>query len=331
MLRARRRPNMGRRDSITCMKNGQRAVTYAAKAVGGGQASDASHLPSLIYSSGGTRSEPYRSPWITVTYASDQRYNAMPMALDTIAELLTLALAVAAILVDPKRDQSAPASWPNLTPLGRITLIAILCLSGLKLAKLAGDAKSARRKDQERQHEVTRLRETNDYLIKAVSVGSGYNAIISGVATFYTPPSEDQTEKALKNLFLKYADIELSAVNKFGVFEGRIDHGTHPEPRLYLRLTAIGSDGYDFSEMKHYVPSPDWPRSVAFKIRCGNLKLLNAQKIQYVVVNDDGGVRAHATKVSFWSDFKSLYRVSSVYLDRITIEEIGDIPLRQHL
>jgi hypothetical protein len=253
------------------------------------------------------------------------------MALDTIAELLTLGLAIAAILVDPKRDQSARTSWSNLTSLGRMTLIAILCLSVLKLAKMAGDQSSALQKDQERQQEVARLRETNDYLIKAVSVGSGYNAVITGVATFYTPPSEHQTEKALENLFLKYAEIKLSAVNDFGVFEGRIDHGTHPEPRLYLRLTAIDSDGYDFHEIRRYVPRPLWPRSVAFKIRCGNLKLLNAQNIQYVVVNNGGGVRAQATKVSFWSDFKSLYGVSSVYLDRVTIEEIGDIPLHQRL
>jgi hypothetical protein len=69
-----------------------------------------------------------------------------------------------------------------------------------------------------------------------MSVAGGYSALLSGVVVFDQVPSRQRVEEALRNLFLKYAEVDIGAWNRLGEYSGRVDYGAHPEVRRYLNL-----------------------------------------------------------------------------------------------
>jgi len=67
-------------------------------------------------------------------------------------------------------------------------------------------------------------------------------------------------------------------------------------------------------------------RSLYFDIRCSNLKILSADKIQYARFENDPPVESKVTTFpEMWQDFQNLYHVSQVFVDSIVIEELGGV------
>ncbi len=259
------------------------------------------------------------------------------MSVDLILEGAALFLALAAILMQPKRDPNAPASFRNLSTAGQLLLTVIVVVGALKIGKAIRDADLQQREREAHAREVkqlddnlTDLRETNRHLIKVMSVADGYNALVSGTVTFTRPVSENEIRHTLENLFLKYALVTLHARNKLGAYEGRIDYGVHPMLSKYRRLSEVGSST-DMIKLRGTVPSWALNDSYYFELRCAGLKILNDEKIQYARFGRSDTLDADVKIFEQWGDFRHLYAVDRMFLDHITIEELGDIGINKQL
>lgn len=260
------------------------------------------------------------------------------MFLKLFIEGVAVSLAVAGLLLQPKKDSSRPPSWANLTGVGRIILGLILIAGFAKTVKAISDERSAAAQRvrqaeviEQQKNDLADLRETNAHLIKVMSVAGGYNAQLHGVVTLRRASSEAQVRDAIENLFLKYAFVTLNASNKLGEYSGRVDYGTHPELRRYRAASALGSDTELTVHAADLSPS-ERSRSFYFEVRCGSLKILNHDRIQYVRFANDHPVSAKVESYPVaWRDFQQLYGVERIYLDRIVIEELGEVTLNHLL
>jgi len=257
------------------------------------------------------------------------------MSLGITIEILSLILALGGILLQTRRDPSLPPSWRNLSNGGRLILLLIVVAATIKIIKgqidnrtqhetsIANDAKLA-----QMQMTNTELLKTNQHLIRVMSVASGYSALLSGVVIFDGPASPHQVEEALRNLFLKYAAVEITAINSLGTYEGRVDHGAHPEVRRFLNLQRIQEDS-TLLRLRNIVTEQQQPNAFFFEIRCANLKILNQDKIQYAHFDNKDQIHVSAKVFDWWYDFRSLYGVKSLYIDKLAIEELGEIQIGQ--
>jgi hypothetical protein len=260
------------------------------------------------------------------------------MTLGLLVESIAFVLAVAGLLLQPKRDPSAPPSWSNLSRMGKLILVLILAAGSAKMIKMVRDgrAQAAQRAAQQtlidRQNQELRdLKETNQHLIKVMSVAGGYNARVEGVVTFARPVSDGQIREALRNLFLKFALIEIEASNRLGEYRGRVDYGAHPELFRYLWLARVNSESMLIPNSAR-VTGPDLDRSYYFELRCANLKILNPQRIQYAQFDNDPPVRAKVLSNPYaWKDFHTLYGIKRLTTFRLTLEELGEVTLAQRV
>jgi hypothetical protein len=259
------------------------------------------------------------------------------MTIDLFLETAALFLALAAVLMQPKRNPDEPASWRNLSAVGRILLAVIVIVGIVKIGKSIRDATAQRMERDAHAKEVaqlnsniTDLRETNTHLIKVMSVADGYNALVSGTVTFQRAVGEPEIKHALENMFLKYAHVNLEAKNKLGVYHGRIDYGVHPLLWKYRRLSEIQS-APELVRLRESVPPGAIDRSYYFELRCSGLKIFSDAKIQYAHFGPSDRLDAHLEVFSWWHDFQALYAIEHVFIDKITIEELGDIPIHKAL
>jgi hypothetical protein len=247
------------------------------------------------------------------------------MNLGTLVELIALALAVSGLLLQPKKDPSAPPSWRNLSTAGRIILGLILVAGVIKLTKSKLDGEAQARARERQQAVIDSLQESNRHLIKVMSVSGGYNARLHGVVTFDGYPSESRIEEALRNLFLKFASVELSVASQGGRYQGRVDYGAHPEVYRYLNLRTVGSSSTLIpADLQR--PGLSDGRSFYFEVRCPALKILNDEKIQYVRYASDPPMQARVvTLPEIWADFRRLYGIRDLAVYEIDIEELGKV------
>jgi hypothetical protein len=247
------------------------------------------------------------------------------MNLGALIELIALILAVSALLVQPKKNPSAPPAWKNLNPAGRVLLALILVAGGIKLTKSKLDAEAQQRARERQQAVIDSLQETNRHLIKVMSVAGGYNARLHGVITFSSSPSESRIRDALKNLFLKYASVELAVAGRAGTYRGRVDYGAHPEVYRFLSASQVDPES-GLIPNRIALPPPSQGRAFYFEVRCPALKILNDDKIQYVRYSSDLPMQARVvTFPEMWRDFRRLYGIESLEVHRIDIEELGSI------
>jgi len=230
------------------------------------------------------------------------------------------------LLLQPRRSPDDPPSWRNLSRAGRLVLVLLVVVTVAKIVKSQGEAISQRQASEASAKKLTELQATNQRLIKVMSVSGGYSALLSGVVVFEQPPDQQRVEEALRNLFLKYAEVDIEASNQFGTYQGRVDYGAHPEVRRYLSFERIHDDP-DLVRYRDQVPRQRWPQAFFYEIRCANLKILNDDKIEYVRFDPQEEIRVQARVFDWWRDFRSLYGVQSLYIDSLTIEELGKIPI----
>ena len=252
-------------------------------------------------------------------------------------ESAALFLALAAVLLQPKRDPEGPASWRNLSASGQLLLVVIIFVGVLKIGKVIHDSAVQQAERDSHVREVKQLndsladlRDTNKHLIKVMSVADGYNALVSGTVVFTRPVSENQIRETCENLFLKYALIVLEARNKLGVYYGRVDYGVQPTLWKYRRLSEIEASP-ELLKLKAAVPDTALDRAYYFELRCAHLKILNGEKVQYVRFARTDTMNADVMVLPQWPDFQRLYPVDQVYLEKVTIEELGDMPIRRRL
>jgi len=257
------------------------------------------------------------------------------MSLGLAIEILSLALALGGLLLQTRRDPGAPPSWRNLSRGGRLILILLVVVASVKIVKNQQDGIAQRKATEARAAEMAKLQasntdllSTNQHLIKVMSVASGYSALLSGVVIFERVPNERKVEETLRNLFLKYAEIEITASNRLGTYQGRVDYGTHPEVRRYLNIQHVQEDPI-LLRLQGRIPEHQWPLAFFFEIRCANLKILNQEKIQYARFDQNERLQASVRVFDWWRDFRSLYGVRTLYIDKLTIEELGEVPIEK--
>ena len=255
------------------------------------------------------------------------------MSLGTLIELLTLTIALTGLLLQTRRDPSAPPSWRNLSRGGRLVLVVLVVLASVKIYKGQIDSAAQRKASEAGAKRFTELQasnedllSTNKHLIKVMSVASGYNALLSGMVVFKEVPTQKIVEEVLRNIFLKYAEVEISASNRLGKYIGRMDYGAHPELRRYLNAQRIQDDP-ELKRIRDLVPEPQWSRAFYYEIRCASLKILNRENIQYARFDPLERIEVRARVFDWWRDFRSLYGVDILYIDKLTIEELGDTPI----
>jgi hypothetical protein len=248
------------------------------------------------------------------------------MSLGIIIELLSLSLALTGLLLQTRRDPSVPTSWHNLSNGGRFVLVLLVLVASAKIVKSQNDSRAQHEASVKLQISNNDLIETNKHLIKVMSVAGGYSALISGIVVFDGIPAKQKVEEALRNLFLKYAEVEVTASNRLGTYEGRVDYGAHPEVRRYLNLTHVQDDSI-LVRLRNRIPIDQWPRAFFYEIRCANFKILNAEKIQYARFDQNERMQAAAGVFEWWPDFRSLYGARSLYIDKLKIEELEEIPI----
>jgi hypothetical protein len=241
------------------------------------------------------------------------------MPLGIIIEILSLILALCGILLQTRRDPSAAPSWRNLSNGGRLILFLIVIAASIKIIKSKIDSTAQHNANAE-------LLKTNQHLIKVMSVSSGYNALLTGIVIFEGLPAQNQVEKTLSNLFLKYAEVQITATNSFGTYEGRVDYGAHPEVRRFLNIQHIQEDSI-LLRLRSLVSESQKLNAYFFEIRCANLKILSKDKIQYAHFDSKDQIHGAAKVFEWWHDFRSLYGVRSLYIDKLTIEELGEIQI----
>jgi hypothetical protein len=275
------------------------------------------------------------------------------MVLSVAIGIVSLLIALNGLIYQPKKDPSGPATWSNISRLGKCLFALILIINLLNVAKTIYDSeeqsREVNRRDKaikellESQRSLTatnevlkstmklsilqqaELREINQHLIKVMSVADGYNATIRGVVRFRGNVSESQIRGALTNLLLKYARVEIKASNKLGTYSGRIDSGAHPEVRKFLALSQK-EDGYISSKYR------DMPAgSYYFEIRCSKLKILSNEKIQYAQFHPNDRLQVLIRHFEWSKDFGRLYNVAVVLLDEIEIEELQKVPIGKTL
>lgn len=249
------------------------------------------------------------------------------MAVTTIIIIASMLVALNGLLYHPKKDPAQPVSLRNISSTGILLFGLIILLAMLNLWKSVSEAANHRTEIKSREDELRNLQETNQHLIKVMSVADGYNANIRGTVTFGRNVTDTEITNALSNLFLKYVEIDLQARNKLGVYQGRVDYSAHPEVRKFLNLSRAGAADSYFS--RYHDESAG--RSYYFEIRCSGLKILNEDKIQYARFSPDEPLRARAQKFEWSVDFGRLYHVQQVFLDGIGIEELGFIPLNEKI
>ncbi len=271
------------------------------------------------------------------------------MSLGIAIELLSLALALGGLLLQTRHDPDAPLSWRNLSKGGRLILLLLVVVASVKIVKnqqdgaaqsKAADASASKMAELQASADAsaarmaklqasnTDLLSTNQHLIKVMSVASGYSALLSGVVIFERATDGRRVEEALRNLFLKYAEIEITASNRLGTYQGRVDYGAHPEVRRYLNLQRVQDDPI-LLRLQGRVPEHQRSQAFFFEIRCANLKILNQEKIQYARFDPNEQLRVSARVFDWWKDFRSLYGVRSLYVDKLTIEELGETPIEK--
>ncbi|RON34433.1 hypothetical protein BK661_10160 [Pseudomonas frederiksbergensis] len=255
--------------------------------------------------------------------------------IELIIEVLTLALALGGLLLQTRHDPGAPPSWRNLSKGGRLILMLLVVATSFKIFKTQQDNNAQEIAAEKRAEEMDGLKvsnanllSTNQHLIKVMSVASGYSALLSGVVIFEGVPNGHGVEEALRNLFLKYAEIEITASNRLGTYQGRVDYGAHPEVRRYLNLQHIQSDPV-LLRLQSRIPEQKRPSAFFFEIRCANLKILNQDKIQYARFDEDEPLRVSARVFDWWRDFRSLYGVHTLYIDKLMIEELGEVNIKE--
>lgn len=249
------------------------------------------------------------------------------MTLSIIIGLATMLIALNGLIFQPKKDPEGPTNWKNINTFGRILFGLIILLIVLNIAESYYDERNHTKEVNRLLTSQEELKEINGHLIKVMSVADGYNAIIRGIVAFDNPVDDNKIRTALNNVFLKYAQIDLRAINKLGEYKGRIDYATHPEVRKYLRLSEIPERSF-FSRYREI----DLINSYFFEIRCSKLKILNDDKIQYARFDKfDEVLDARARSFEWSRDFGRLYHVNAIYIDELEIEELDKVKLGQWL
>lgn len=255
------------------------------------------------------------------------------MILTIIIILASTFVALNGLLYQPKKNPDGPIAWGNVSSTGKILFAVILLLSFLSVAQSIYDNVSKNKELEAREARIdelilsqAELKLINAHLIKVMSVADGYNALLTGVIVFRQPTTETKIRAALQNLFLKYAEIEITTQNQLGTYKGRIDYGAHPEVRRFLRLPLTASSEY-FGRYRSFAT----PTAYFFEMRCSRLKILNHDKIQYARMNSDE--RLHATVRGFeWArDFQRLYNIDEILVDKLVIEELDTLFLNQRI
>jgi hypothetical protein len=274
------------------------------------------------------------------------------MILGITVGILALLIAMNGLLYQPKKDASAPATWSNINTVGKLLFLLIILINVLNIVKSIYDSYTREIEITKRNSEITQLmdsqqaligkqeelKDINGHLIKVMSVADGYNAIIRGVVTFRRRVSDSQIRDALNNLFLKYAEVKISAVNRLGRYEGKIDYASHPEVRKFLNLSDGQAHDQGRSIFNKYRDilsrhSHDTPIDIGyyFELRCTHIKILNGDKIQYARFQPNEILEVTAERFLWSSDFGRLYNVSSVFIDEIEIQELGTVTIRDVL
>ena len=193
--------------------------------------------------------------------------------------------------------------------------------------------------EKNRNKEIADQKEINRHLIKVMSVADGYNVIIRGVAVFNRQRNDQQIRDALKNIFLKYAEINIQAENKLGLYQGKIDYATHPEVRKFLNLQESENESFYYKYQEHLIESryrynrpPTFePFPYFFEIRCSGLKILNKDNIQYARFDKNEYIDIKAQTFEWSRDFSRIYHIGIVMIDEVEIEELGKYNLRELL
>ena len=252
------------------------------------------------------------------------------MVVDLLIALATLGIAFNGLVYQPKKDPDRPASWSNINTHGKLLIGGLLVLAVLTVGKRIIDQRnqSAREAaDAGRIEELIasqqQLKEINRHLIKVMSVADGYNAVVRGVVSFESAVSESEIRNALQNLFLKYAHIEIHAENRLGTYSGRVDYGAHPEVRKFLRTSDLDQS----SPLYSATGGAPLPNEYYFEIRCEDLKILNDEKIQYARFDPAEPLYARASAFEWSRDFNRIYKVETIRLHELEIEELGTVPV----
>jgi hypothetical protein len=250
--------------------------------------------------------------------------------MDFLIEGIAVALALSALLLQPRRNPAEPASWKNLSNAGRLVLFLVLLAGTAKIVKQVTDSVAARRSAIRQENTITDLRATNQLLVKVMSVADGYNAHVLGIAVFKKDLPGPRLEEALRNIFLKSLSIDLRASNSLGFYTGRIDYGAHPVLFKYLNVSRLESTTPLLSSLPS-LSEQERSRSFFFDIRCANLKILNQDKIEYARTEGDPRVWGDVTIFpDSWSDFRTFYGLQEIFVDKVTLEELGDVEIRSH-
>lgn len=249
------------------------------------------------------------------------------MPFELLLEVIGVALAIGGLLLQTKKNATAPSSWANLSTAGRIVLALVVLAGTLRIQKSRVDSAAQQTSSARQRAVIDSLQATNQYLIKVMSVAGGYSARLHGIVTFARSPTDVEVRHALQNLFFKFAAVDLTASNRFGNYRGRVDYGAHPEVYLFRNLAAMTHEpGLLPADLS--IPEDERVRSFYFDVRCSALKILNDDKIQYAQFPGDAPVHAQITT---WPgalrDFQSLYGVTYLRVYRIDLEELGSVPI----
>jgi len=256
------------------------------------------------------------------------------MIIKSFIQIIPTVLALAGLLMQPKKDIDKPISISNINKAGILMCVVILILGAASTFQMIDSEKKSKvDKDELKQHnstlqsQLSMLLDSNRILTKVVSVGDGYNAHIRGTIKFRKRKSESEIKSALKNLFSKFVNINLVAYNELGKHQGRIDHSVNPHIRRFRRVSEITSNS---DLIRHVDTSMLGPYSYFFEVKVENLKILNKDKIQFVMINGST-LETTVEEFSHWRDFGSLYNVDHIYISDLVVEELSDYSINKHL
>ncbi|MDU9048011.1 MAG: hypothetical protein Q3M30_04125 [Candidatus Electrothrix sp. Rat3] len=284
--------------------------------------------------------------------------------------IISAFIALNGLLYQPKKDPNDSVNWSNINFFGRVLFCLLVLLALLNIIKIYGDEKThqddllSHNKQKEKllksqedlrnnnkklianqielkgqnkrlSESQNELKDENKHLIKVMSVANGYNAVISGVVSFEKEKSDSDLRDALRNLLLKYVEINISASNKFGDYKGKVNYGTQPVVRRFLSIAGLKLNELLRTDRRTTTKILEYHNclgsSYYFELRVSNLKILNSDKIQYAEFGPQNSIKASAYIFDSHKDFQRIYNVNCIVIGEIEIEEIGTLPINEQM
>ena len=235
---------------------------------------------------------------------------------------MTFFIALNGILFETRKNSKKRLSWNNINKYGILLITLLILITGLSVIQEILDEKDDKKREQVYNDKMNELREYNLYMLKAIGMEKGYTLSVMGYIQFKKSVSKSFIDTALKNLFVKGAEIEINATNKYGTFKGTTNHSRNIRvDSIDVFLNTHRNRNNRFTRLDEELNNRN--NCYFFKIRCFSIYLRNDEKIPYVKISQNDSINIFARRLLYYSAFMDLYHVTDYNLTIIEIEELG--------